>query len=226
MQSLDVPTITLISINMVQMLLNLLLILPVFDVVTLAKAIKIRSVEFQLPFRILGLMYNFLVIWHGIVTPIKKLSSIRLPKAIIEGLTAREKLIRIIDATNARRNFLLGCFSLFLSLTSLRLFTYIEFSAKLHEFSNLMATCNLVDVELKQKKNEAEFVIEDHVDEDSDDLKSERFCKWRSIAKLNERENFEIKKLLHSSSKILTPLLIDKQTSPNQSLSEEVIKND
>lgn len=149
----DFDTVLLKTLNLVEMVTISLLILPIFDVITLSKYIsqfRYQLSKWRLLSATLIFIYVMLVGIFGIVNPSKTLNKLKIYKLVRQNETTSEKLRRIIDASNATRNYLLGAFSMFYVLVIWRLLEYIKFSAKLHEFSNLMGTYNLVDVTFDQ----------------------------------------------------------------------------
>ncbi|CAG9791039.1 unnamed protein product [Diatraea saccharalis] len=102
-----------------------------------------------------------------------------------------ERLKHIIDLTNACRNYLLGGFSMFFLLVMLRLFDFVNFSAKLHEFSDLMGNYDLIDITLTntvEKEPDPTFVIDEDFDEVDD-----HSVRWPSFIDFNKTEHRKIK---------------------------------
>ncbi|CAH2087619.1 unnamed protein product [Euphydryas editha] len=161
---------------------------------------------------------GFLVISYGIINPMKNLHDSKSFKLSKSFETPEDQLIRILSATNASRNYILGVFSLFYLLVILRLFDFVTFSAKLHEFSKLMANYELIDVtltnETEPEPEEPTYIIEEFLDD-------EETIHWPSIIDFNKIEQSIIKKFFKS-----TPKKKDKENIPKEESTEKVsVKN-
>ncbi|XP_059061155.1 uncharacterized protein LOC131854047 [Achroia grisella] len=205
MVALDLSVITLISINVVQMVIILLLLLPIVDLTTLSRSIRFILYNPQLHnlMRIIITMYVIFIIGFGILGPTRTLNNLKYSRLLKKNETSKEKLIRIIDSTNATRNSLLAGFSLFFTVVALRLFDYVKFSAKLYEFSNLMGNYDLVDVTVTTEiERETEsFIIDQSIEEDEDNEEVDNHIRWPSIANLNKIEHKHIKTFLKEKTR-------------------------
>lgn len=200
MLTLDLPTIILISVNLMEMVTILYMLLPFIDVVILSKNIKILSDTIKTNSHALCsvIICGFLVVSYGIIIPMKSLHDSKTLKLSKSFETPEDQLIRIITATDASRNFILGAFSLFYLLVILRLFDFVTFSAKLHEFSQLMANYELIDVtlnnETEPEPEEPTYIIEEFLDE-------EETVHWPSIIDFNKIEHSIIRNFFRSTPK-------------------------
>lgn len=180
--NLDSSSIILISINFIQVVFILFLLTPFFDIVTLSKNIKVFE-DCNIFTISLATLYAITIITFGIVTPTKTLT--KLDFAWKRDNSADTKLRNIITATNASRNYILGAFSLFFLLVTLRIFDFLNFSAKLVEFSNLMANYELVDIAFVDENSiELENIVRlEKTIEDYD------VVRWPSMIEFKEDEN-------------------------------------
>ncbi|KAH9639817.1 hypothetical protein HF086_013802 [Spodoptera exigua] len=180
------------------------LLLPLLDVVTQAKCIKYfkeHLLTHHLTISIVAL-YVLIVGMFGIYGPLQILCTLKFPKMIRPLETPVEKLKRIIELTNATRNYLLASFSLFFLLVIWRLFELIIFSARLHEFSDLMANYDLVDIGYAQNQDEdlpVIGIIEDEIEGDDVDA-----FNWPLVVHLSEKETLRLKSFLEESPRACT----------------------
>ncbi|CAK1542042.1 unnamed protein product [Leptosia nina] len=181
--NLDSSSIILLSINFVQVIFILFLLTPFFDIVTLSKNIKLLQDTNVLTLP-LALLYVATIITSGIITPTKTLSE--LNSAWKRENTANNKLRNIIATTNASRNYILGSFSLFFLLVTLRIIEFLKFSAKLVEFSHLMANYDLIDVAYINNNNPID--LEDSNCLEEDNFKDYDIVRWPSAIDFNEDE--------------------------------------
>lgn len=203
---LDFTFFSLLSTNVVQMIIITWFLLPI-DTIALTKSIR-NIIDYLhnsgwFCFMVGG--YIVVVVGLGIIAPTKILNSGRIPKFVRDSETPSEKIKRITNSTNAARNYLLAGFSLFYLLVLWRLIEYLEFSAKLHEFSNLMGNYDLVDIgEAAKEKEEEEIAeeekVEEAIEEEEDDEEpfvigtgKSKDYHWPSVANLNRKEESRIK---------------------------------
>lgn len=177
---------------------------PLANVVTLSKYIKlfnekVRSSKKDPNYLAFFALYIFFISIFGIYRPLQTLYHSRLPKHISSALTNTENVKRIIAITNATRNYLLATFSLFFLLVTWRLLDLILFSARLHEFSDLMGHYNLVDVDVDKDEYEDDTVIGELIDE-LDDEEEEDSDNWPVVVQLNAQETLLLKKFLEEAS--------------------------
>lgn len=201
----DYSTIILKVFTYLEMVTILLLLLPIFNVITLSKYIrlfKVHIIKNTTLWLTVITLYAVIIADFGIVSPSRTLNNLKISSVINEHETNQEKVIRITRASNATRKYLLGAFSMFYVLVIWRLTEFIEFSAKLHEFSNLMSTYDLVDVTLQQDKEETlESLTIDIVDIEEHDndlngftsIEQDNSIIWPSIADLNKQEKGRIR---------------------------------
>ncbi|CAG4935775.1 unnamed protein product [Colias eurytheme] len=193
--SFDVSTIILPSINFTQVVLILFLLSPVLDIVTIAKNIKLLEDNFKSNiFTIsLAVLYVTTIISAGIIAPTKTLSQLK-SKAIKQEESADTELKNVIAATNAVRDNILGAFSLFFLLITLRLCDFLKFSAKLVEFANLMANYDLIDIAYVESKIDLSISNIDSEDEQDS-------IHWPSIADFSKSEHCKIQKFFKFTPK-------------------------
>lgn len=218
MFSFDLPAVILISLNITQMVTIILILLPVVDIITLSKNIKIYidNVRDSPFYSFSVVMYVILIAGYGIVGPTKTLNSLKRASRLTE--TPREKLIRVIDSTNATRNYLLGGLSLFYILVAWRLLDYINFSAKLHEFSDLMGNYDLIDITLKEAEfedTETTFIIDEAIEEEDS-------VHWPSIADLSRTEQTKLKTFFKETPKKGMSPSSSKESTPNSEAKENL----
>ncbi|KAG6451055.1 hypothetical protein O3G_MSEX006907 [Manduca sexta] len=199
MLTLDYSAILLISMNIAQMVFIIFLLVPLVDIVTLSKYIKhYQDLLGHSPlFRTFAALYAIVIAGYGILGPTRTLNKPRIPKILRLNETSQEKLIWIIESTNATRNYLLAGFSLFYLLVIWRLFEYIIFSAKLHEFSKLMGNYELIDITFTSEPEpepEPMFIIDESIDEDES-------VHWPSMVELNKTEHTRIKTFFKETKK-------------------------
>lgn len=200
---LDASTTLLIGINVLQMVSILVLLFPLFNLDLIATCIKNFKVSFQTSsqFRFWCAFYCVFIALFGIVAPIRTLNVYGSAR---DNESSREKLIRIIQTTNAARNYILGGFSLFFLLVELRLFDFVIFSAKLQEFSVLMSNYHLIDItfsEIEEKESHLNLFIDDIQDDDSSDIigkDKQDIGHWPSFINLRKLERVKIRKFLQS----------------------------
>lgn len=215
---LDFPTIVLISVNFIEMVSILFMLLPLVDIVVLSKNIKVLKDTVQNNTLVSSSMIvgAYMVIKYGIIDPTKtlhELKALNLSKAIV---SAEEKLERIVAGTDACRSYILGVFSLFFLLVLLRLFDFITFSAKLTEFCNLMADYDLVDITYTQTESEVleqeepTYTLADYLDEDEQ-------VHWPSIIDFSKKEHNTIRNFFINTPK--PKLKLNK--AENKDLNEE-----
>lgn len=172
------------------------LLLPFIDIVTLSKKLNIFKHTLKTNPLILScsLLCLFAVFSYGIINPTKTLNELKALNLSKPFETAEDKLVRTVTVANASGNYILGVFSLFLLLVILRITDFMTLSAKLTEFSNLMANYKLLDViciEQETKFDEEPFVIEDFGD-------GEEKVHWPSIVDFNKKEYVRIKHFFHN----------------------------
>lgn len=178
--NLDSSSIILISINLIQVVFILFLLSPLFDIVTLSKSIKIFE-DSNIFTICLAITYAVTIITFGIITPTNTLTI--LHSARKQENSADNKLRNIITANNASRNYILGAFSLFFHLVTLRIFDFLNFSAKLVEFTNLMANYELIDIAFIGDNNiELESAVK------SETIKDYDVVRWPSVIEFKEEE--------------------------------------
>lgn len=197
MLSFDLSAIILISLNITQMITILLVLLPVVDIITLSKNIKIYIDHMKRSplYILMVVMYIIIIASYGILGPTRTLNT--LNEVSKQNESPREKLIRIIDFTNATRNSLLGGLSLFYILVAWRLLDYTQFSAKLHEFSNLMGNYDLIDITFKESEfedNETTFIINEAINEEDS-------VHWPSIIDLSQNEQTKLRTFFKDTPK-------------------------
>lgn len=184
--TLDISALLLISINIIQMVSIFFLLLPIVEITTLSKYIKrYREVIKSNPWiKIFSIFYVIIIGGYGIINPTRTFNRLKISKILTYAESPEEKLESVIYTTIATRNYLLAGFSLFFVLVTWRLFDYIAFSAKLHEFSNLMGNYNLIDITftIETEKEEDTPLVFDEIIEDEDSVH------WPSIANLNQIE--------------------------------------
>ncbi|CAF4828397.1 unnamed protein product [Pieris macdunnoughi] len=182
--NLDSSSIILISINFIQVVFILFLLTPFFDIVTLSKNIKIfqNSNIFTIS---LATLYAITIITFGILTPTKTLTKLNV--AWKRENSADNKLRNIITATNASRNYILGAFSLFFLLVTLRIFDFLDFSAKLVEFSNLMANYELLDIAFVDDNS----IGLENVVKAKETIEDYDVVRWPSVIELKEENTIE-----------------------------------
>lgn len=196
---LDLCTVLLTTVNIVEMVTIYFLLYPFCDVVTLSNKLKTiqHSVKSNRLICCLLLFAAVITIYIGIFNPTKVFNELKRYKFIKRNETAAEKIMRIIRATNALRNYMLGVFSLFFYLVLLRLFDFIYFSAKLHEFYNLMANYDLIDITYTENEpelhDESSFIIEEEINNDDE------MIHWPSVAEFDEKEHERIKEFFKST---------------------------
>lgn len=223
---IDSSTVLLFVTNILQMGLIACLLLPLGDVVTQAKCIKYfhEHLLFHHVTISIIILYALIVGMFGIYTPMQTLCTLNIPKKIRPVETPIEQLIRIIKLTNATRNYLLASFSLFFLLVTWRLFELILFSARLHEFSDLMAHYNLVDISYSQNQDEDPPVlkiVEDVIVEDD----VEPF-NWPLVVHLSEKETLRLKSFLEETPRACTiihrdsMILVPERTELEDSIDE------
>lgn len=195
MFALDLSTIILVSANVLQMISILFILLPFVDIVTISKKLKLYVEKVKRNRLLLWIcgIYLISIITLGILEPMRTLQASRIPRSSLRNETPQQKLIRVINTTNATRNYLLAGFSLFYILVAWRLYEYVIFSAKLHEFSNLIGSYELIDItfiaepESEKVTRENSFIIEES---------SEESVHWPSVANLNRTEHKKIRTFL------------------------------
>lgn len=198
---LDFSGIILISINIFQMVSILVLLFPLFELDRIATCIKNFKVSFQTSnqFRFWCVLYCVLIALFGIIVPIRTLNSYGSAR---DNESSREKLVRIIQTTNASRNYILGGFSLFFLLVGLRLFDFVIFSAKLQEFSVLMSNCHLIDItfsEIEEKESNNLYIGDIHnVSSELIGRDRNEIGYWPSFINLRKLERVKIRKFLQT----------------------------
>lgn len=199
MPDLDIPSIVLITLNVVQMVSILFLLVPVIDIITLNKHLRVQRYMWRDSPLFLSLLtiYGIFIFIYGIIIPSKTLYEHKIPKVLKLRETPNEKLTRVVACTNAIRNSLLGAFSLFYTLVFARLLQYVKFSAKLHEFSDLMGNYDLIDATLNDDISIAEpaHIIYEDLDVEDDSVR------WPSFVELNKSEHNQIKTFLEKEQK-------------------------
>lgn len=216
MLSFDISAVILITLNIAQMVTILLVLLPIVDIVTLSKNIK-TLIDYFKNSSLLStfiIMYIIIIAGYGIISPTKTLNILKNISA--ENETPREKLIRIIDSTNATRNYLLGGLSLFYILVAWRLLDYIKFSAKLHEFSNLMGNYELIDITFKEPEpedTETTFIIDEANEEDDS-------THWPSIVDLTKTDHTKLKTFFKETPKKGMSASSSKESTPKPEAKE------
>lgn len=193
MYFLDKSFTYLLTINGLQMMLMLILLLPIVNIITLSNGIQTLKDGYlnNNIFQVFSILYLCVVFYYGIIEPTSKLNDLRIPKNLDE--TSKEKLSRIVETTNAQRNYLLGAFSLFLLLVSVRLFDFVIFAAKLHEFSNLMSSYNIVDITYEESavRNISESTCVGNPED----------VNWPAIVELSKTELERLKSFLKETSR-------------------------
>lgn len=199
---LDSSAIILIGVNIFQMVSILVLLFPLFELELIATCINNFKASFQTSnqFRFWCVFYCVFIALFGIIAPIRTLNS--YGSTARDNESSREKLIRIIQTTNAARNYILGGFSLFFLLVGLRLFDFLIFSAKLHEFSILMSNYHLIDItcsEIEEKESNNLYTDDIH-DDSSEIIGKDRYDigHWPSFINLRKLERVKIRKFLQS----------------------------
>lgn len=179
------------------MVLILILLCPIIDIISLAKYIQVLNNTIKSNSNYIhGILFLIMsVIVTGFIRPVETLNYIKTTKSSEKLQTADEKLALVIQATIASRNYLLGIFSLFLFLIIIRLLDYVEFSAKLHEFSNLMANYDIVDITLNQDKEP-----EDQLEIYEDISHEEETIRWPSITKFSKIDKSKLKNFFSKRS--------------------------
>lgn len=176
------------------MVIILLILLPIIDVVQLAENLKLYIACVKKSSLITCVsIYAITVACYGIIVPTWTLT--RYKYSLRSNESPRDTLIRVIRTSNANRDYLLGSLSLFLTLVAWRLLEYIQFSAKLHEFSDLMANYDLIDSNYKEDET---FII----DEEKYDVDS---VSWLPCINLNLQVHEKLAKYLE-----------DERASPNK----------
>lgn len=190
----DMQTTLLVSLNIVQMLAIMILVLPGINVVTLSKNIKIITNDGKKsPVALLVIFFYLLCITlYGILYPIKIFND------KTELNNASDRLKRLIDITNASRNYLLAGLSLFFVLVIIRLCDYIHFSAKLHEFSDLMGHYDLIDIAFtaevdKDKDKETNTVESSKIEGEETEEEEEGSPHWPSTIDFTRSEHKRIR---------------------------------
>lgn len=197
---LDYTAILLISMNIIQMVSILFLLLPIFDVITLSKYIKqYKEILRDRPlFRTFTVIYCTIIAVYGILGPTRTLNKYKMPKFVKDNETPEQKVLRIIDSTNAIRNYLLSGFSLCFVLVIWRSLDLIIFSAKLHELYDLMRNYDLIDItlttEVEEKRDNESYLIDETIYEDDN-------VHWPSIIELNKTEYNRIQAFLRDTAK-------------------------
>lgn len=192
---IDFPAITLITVNVVQMVLILLFLFPIFDIVTTSKYIKQYEEEIKKYPNIINFIiaiYFLTIFKYGILGPAKTFNELNVHK---QEESSREKLLQIIESNKAARNNILGSVSLFFLLIIWRLLEYVLFSAKLHEFSDLMSNYDLIDITFVEESESdivKEKIIAVPLDDECDIL-------WPSCIDLNKHEISRIKRFFKST---------------------------
>lgn len=170
------------------------MLLPLTDIVILSKNINILKQALKTnPLTLsCSLLCLFAVFSYGIINPTKTLNELKAHSSK-PFETTEDKLVRTVTVTNASGNYILGVFSLFLLLVVLRISDFMTLSAKLTEFSNLMANYKLLDIKCfeQEKKEEETFIIEDFGDEDEK-------IHWPSIIDFNKKEYIRIKRFFYN----------------------------
>lgn len=207
---IDASTILLVSTNLAQMSLIAYLMLPITDIVNLSKYIKhfyenLKSKTKRPYFYIASLIYFSIIVIFGIFSPMFTLLRFEISKASRANETPTETVISIIAAKNAKRNYLLASFSLFFLLVTWRLLELIMFSARLHEFTDLMKNYKIIDISFSQVVKEDEDVIcikmfEEYVDDNDDETQ------WPAIVNLNSTETLLLKSFLERTPHVYAPL--------------------
>lgn len=224
---LDTSAITLIGVNIFQMVFILVLVFPLFKLELIATYITNFKISFQTNylFRCLCVLYCVFIALFGIIAPIKTLNEYGSAK---DEETSREKLLRIIQTTNATRNYILGGFSLFFLLVGLRLFDFVIFSAKLQEFSVLMSNYQLIDItfsEIEEKESSNLYVGDtDTYDDSSDatDKSTHEISHWPSFINLRKLERAKIRKFLQSLD---SDAVSDGKSSKKSSIEKVLSRN-
>lgn len=100
---LDSSAIVLIGVNIFQMVSILVLLFPLFEPDLIATCIKNFKDSFQTSnqFRFWCVFYCVFIALFGIIAPIRTLNAYGSAR---DNESSREKLIRIIQTTNAARN--------------------------------------------------------------------------------------------------------------------------
>ena len=148
-------------------------------------------------------MYVFIIGIFGIYSPTQTLFTLKIPKHLRPAETPTQSVQRIIAITNSTRNYLLASFSLFFLLVTWRIFELIIFSARLHEFSDLMGQYNLVDISVSQIENEENMekrtgILEEYVYENDDELNP-----WPLVVQLNSKEILLLKTFLENTPEVV-----------------------
>lgn len=209
----DLSSVFLLSVNLIEMVVLFFILIPYFDIVLLSKDIELIKDNLKTNVITLScvILFGFTIITFGIIYPAKTLNELKTVKLSKTFETTEDKVNRIIIATNASRNYILGAFSLFFLLVLLRLFDFVTFSAKLYEFSNLMANYDVIDVTYKETCEEPEiedkYVLDEYIDEYN------KTVRWPSIAELNKIEHKRIKDFF-------------KVTPTKEKLNENIIPKD
>lgn len=227
MSWIDTPTIALVCINVIQMLSLLFLLFPIVDIVTLSKKIKYYKEKLgdNLFFTTLSAIYALTIIVYGILGPLMTINSTKTPKIMRKNETPREKIIRVIENTNATRNYLLGGFSMFYLLVGVRLLEYVEFSAKLYEFSDLMGNYDIIDnafIDSDSEKpvSETTFIIDNTIEEEEAEAK-----RWPSFVDLNKAETAQIRKFLKEKDDIVSVGTRKKEQNQDSTVDSEYNKD-
>lgn len=225
---LDTSAITLIGVNIFQMVFILVLVFPLFKLELIATYITNFKISFQTNylFRSSCVFYCVFIALFGIIAPIRTLNEYGSAK---DEETSREKLLRIIQITNATRNYILGGFSLFFLLVGLRLFDFVIFSAKLQEFSVLMSNYQLIDItfsEIEEKESSNLYVGDTHDDSsDTIDKSTHEISHWPSFINLRKLERAKIRKFLQSlDSDAVSDSKSSKKSSIEKILSSNAIE--
>lgn len=225
---MDNSTVLLLVTNITQMALIACLMFPVTDIVTISKHIKqfyenLKSNITNPYYFAIAFMYIVIIGVFGIYSPIQTLFRLRIPKHIRPVRTPTESVQRIIEITNANRNYMLASFSLFFLLVIWRVLELIIFSARLHEFSDLMGNYNLVDIAISQQIDSNDFdqplltLVEEDTDEDDEDP-----AHWPLVVHLNSEETLLLKRFLeetpHAYAKIQheSLVIIPEQTEAGE----------
>lgn len=191
-------TVLLFLTNLLPMSVIVFLLLPFVDIVTLSKNIQ----EYQAHMTkndltiTLGVLYLLIILGFGIIGPMSTLNGLRLSPEARANETPTEKLIRIIETTYAVRDYLLAGFSLFFILVIWRLFDFIIFSAKLHEFSELMSNYDLVDINYTDEKAEIQSksstIIDENLELEDEEVEVD-YVHWPSVIQLGKSDTRLIK---------------------------------
>lgn len=198
---LDSSAIILIAVNIFQMVSILVLLFPLFELDLIATFIKNFKDSFQTSnqFKFCCVFYCVFIALFGIIAPIRTLNVYGSAR---DNESSREKLIRIIQTTNAARNYILGGFSLFFLLVGLRLFDFLIFSAKLQEFSVLMSNYHLVDITFSEieEKESNNYYCDDYHDDSSELIGNgkQEIGYWPSFINLRKLERVKIRKFLQT----------------------------